>query len=295
MFYRVAGRILRRQALFHLLIPLIAGVLAEIFYTWLFDANAWAHLSAHLLSGPRIALFVGIFIAYFAVMFILIWRETKIGLRQIYLAVLADELKTAKSLFAIGTMNFDEWFDPAVQVYLATIYNRKRDGDLAGHEKFRYERILLLVGRSAKKDFEAAYLDGYHAECLMRIHQSLDINLYFLLWRDIVEILGQLSAKDKADLGYYPAWFAYVPNIVAKLLIFIVGRRRRVRKVAVGVLEMGDNSKSVFRFSKRDKLLSVRIEKSVTASAKFAELIKAKIYKPGTSTVQTQYNFTKAV
>jgi hypothetical protein len=293
MIYRILRRILRRHALFHLFIPLIVGVGVEIFYTRLFDEQAWSHLSAHLLSPPRIALYVGIFLAYLVVIGILIRQETEVGLRQLDLNVLADNLKNAVSLFAIGTMNFDEWFDPVVQVYLATIYERKLKVEQQEHNPFRYERILLLASRSAKRNLSSDYLDGYHAKCLIRIHTSLDINLYFLEWRDIVDILNRLTPEEKANLGYYPRWFQHLPSAAAKLLMFVVGRRRRVRKVAVGVVEMHDHTKSAFRFSKRDKVLSVRLEPSVAACARFVELIKEKILLAPTNDVKVAHDFTK--
>lgn len=292
MIYRILRRILRRHALFHLFIPLIVGVGVEILYTWLFDEQEWSHLSDHLLSRPRIALYVGIFLAYLVVIGILIRKETEVGLRQLELYVLADKLKNAISLFAIGTMNFDEWFDPVVQVYLATIYERKLKVEQQEHAHFRYERILLLASRSAKRNLSSDYLDGYHAKCLIRIHTSLDINLYFLEWRDIIEILNQLTPEEKADLGYYPRWFRRLPDAAAKLLMLVVGRHRRVRKVAVGVLEMNDHTKCAFCFSKRDRGLIVWREPSVAARARFVELIRQKIYAPNNE-VWVQYDFTK--
>ena len=54
MFYRILRRILRKHALYHLLIPLFAGLLVEAGYTYLFDNAEWQNLFIHLGSGPRI-------------------------------------------------------------------------------------------------------------------------------------------------------------------------------------------------------------------------------------------------
>jgi hypothetical protein len=146
MIYSILRRILGRHVWWHLVIPLLAGVVAEIIYTRAVEGTEWSALLDHLLSGPRIVLYVGIVVTYLLVIFFRIRHETNIGLKQLDLHVLADHLTKAESIFAIGTMDFREWFDPAVQAYLARIYERKLRTD-----PFRYERVLLLGRRSAKK------------------------------------------------------------------------------------------------------------------------------------------------
>jgi len=77
--------------------------------------------------------------------------------------------------------------------------------------------------------------------------------------------------------------------------MWIIGRRRRVRSAAVGVLKMQDGSSSAFLFSKKAKIVNVQFypPTRVGACVKFVELIKAKIYAPGTNTVMPRYDFTK--
>ena len=288
MIGSILRRIFERHLLFHLIIPLIVGILADIAYTWLFDPVAWSNLPQHLLSGPRIVLYAGIFVAYLVITGYRIQRETNIGLRQLDLNVLAAELAGAKSLFAIGTMNFDEWFDPAVQVYLATIYRRKLQND-----PFRYERIILLGHRSARRNLNSEYLDGYHAKCVIRTHKSLGIDLYFIEWPQIKTILDGLTSEEKFHVGYYPSFLARFPDFAATLWMFFV-RRRRVRKAAVGVITMTDGSHTAFLFSKHDQIVSVQFypEARVDACVKFAEQIQQTVYRPGTTTVQPKYDFT---
>ncbi len=294
MFYRILRRILRKHALYHLLIPLFAGLLVEAGYTYLFDNAEWQNLFIHLGSGPRIALYLGIVLAYLIVVGILIRQETKIGLRQLDFNVLAANLRDAKDLFAVGTMRFDEWFDPIVQVYLATVYERRYQAEV-DDTQFNYERILLLASRSARKDLGSDYLDGYLAKCLVATHKRLHINLYFMEWHDIIGILNQLTAQQKVKLKYYPKLFRYLPDGLAKILMIFVGRRRRVRKLAIGVIEKADNSKYAFRFSKRDRLLSVRPEPTADTAADFVQLIRNTIYAPAIAgqprTVQPQFDF----
>lgn len=73
-------------------------------------------------------------------------------------------------------------------------------------EKFRYERILMLASRTARKHLRSDYLDEYDAKCLVRTNASLGIDLYFLGWPDIRAILNQLTLEEKVHLGYYPRY-----------------------------------------------------------------------------------------
>ncbi len=288
---RILARILRRHALFHLLIPLLVGVSVEALYSLTVESVALSALPSTLLSLHRIVLYIGIFVAYMVVIGILIQQETNISLEQLHRNVLADRLQGTKGVFAIGTMRFDEWFDPAVQTYLATIAERK-----LCDPKFRYERVLLLGSRSAEKDLRAYYLDGYYAKCLAHIHERLGIQLYYLKEAEIFGILGQLSAEEKVHVGFYPTYMAYIPGVLIRLLIWPV-RHRRVRKVAVVVIEAADGSKSVFRFSKHDKIVQVKFElpEHVATCVKFVQLIQQKIYKQGTTEAQTEYDFIKYI
>ncbi|MGH8551907.1 MAG: hypothetical protein ACRERS_01300, partial [Methylococcales bacterium] len=181
------------------MIPLIVGVIVEGMYSAIVDRIKLVDLPTHLLSDNKIALYVGIFLAYGVVIGILIGWETHIGLKQIQLDVLADTLTNSQSLFTVGTLSFDEWFDPAVQVYLARILEKK-----LANTSFRYERILLLCNRSAEKDLRSDYLDGYHAKCLIEIHKALGISLYFIEWLQLLVVLNKLTPEEKVHVGFHP-------------------------------------------------------------------------------------------
>jgi hypothetical protein len=227
---------------------------------------------------------------------ILIRKETNIGLEQLRLNVLAERLEGATGLFAVGTMRFDEWFDPAVQVYLATIFQKKLK-----EATFRYERVLLLGRRSAAKDLGSDYLDGYYAKCLVHIHRRLGIDLYYLERSEILGILKALTAKEKAQLGFYPSWMEHLSDRLARLLMWPI-QGRRVRKVAVGVIAKekaaGDGTvtvredRSAFRFSKHDKIVQVKFEPEDRAAVylKFADLVKGRVYA-GSTKVSAQHDF----
>jgi hypothetical protein len=50
MIYSILRRILRKHLLWHLFVPLIAGVGVEVLYTWWFDPDEWSHLYTHSVA-----------------------------------------------------------------------------------------------------------------------------------------------------------------------------------------------------------------------------------------------------
>jgi hypothetical protein len=261
--------------------------MVEVIYSVSVANISWSQLPAHLLSGPRIALYVGILLAYITVIGILIKLETNIGLRQLDLNELADRLGTAKSFFAVGTLSFDEWFDPAVQVYFTTTLQVK-----LAKASFRYERILLPGSSSARIDLDSDYLDGYHAKCLIGIHKRLGINLYFIDWPQLLPIIDKLSLQEKIDVGFFSSSLTRLPEKLKQWIFRKIGPR--VRRAAVGIIESDDGSKAAFRFSKHAQIVSVQFEPpSRSASCvKFVESLKEEIYKKGTTAVKPSYDFT---
>lgn len=293
MLYRFFTRILRRQMFFHLIIPLLCGFLVEGFYS--------SHINSHinkdegstfwLQHGHHVALLLGIVVAYLVVIAIQVWRETTIGLQQMELNQLAERLQGAKSLFAVGTIKFSEWFDPAVQVYLATISEQKLLSMRPGGP-FKYERVLLIPNRSAHKDLSTDYIDGYYAKCLIQIHQRLRTELYSLQWPQIEKILHGLTKPEKIAIGYYPKFFKRISHKNARRLIWIV-RRRRVRHMAVGLIESSNGSPEVFLYSKHRAIVQLHFVRPGRTHSweKLVSLIKEELFDAGTGEVHGQYNF----
>ena len=100
MLYRFFIRILRRQMVFHLIIPLLCGFLVEEFYSSYINHADWPIFWQR--QGHRIALLLGIFVAYLVVIAIQVWRETTIGLQQI------DLNQLARSSFRLRSVNIRE-------------------------------------------------------------------------------------------------------------------------------------------------------------------------------------------
>lgn len=271
MIYPILRRIFRRHAKFHLLIPLGVGVIVEAVYSLLAGTVTWSTLRGHLLSGDRIALYAGIVCAYVLVIGILVKSETSIGIRRLELNTLAEKLHDATSIMAVGTLTFEEWFEPAVQVYFTTLLEPKM-----AMTSLRYERVLLLPSRSALNDLNSDYLDGYHAKCLIDIHRRLGIKLSFLEWIDIRAILSALDVPAKIHIGLYPRLMRRVPSRLARSLMAPF-ERRQVRNVACVIIETSNGSKFAVRFTKRHKVVTLQFEpepECLTAYMTLVELIE---------------------
>lgn len=285
MFYAILARILRKHVLFHLIIPLAVGVLVELVYIVREHGQP-----RELLSANHIALYAGVFVAYFVVTGLLIRSETDIGIRRIELNDLAGKLRGAKSLFTVAPTPLEEWFDPAAQGYFATLYGER----LASDKPFRYERVLIFPARNTRKLLNADYLDGYYAKCLIGIHKRLSIDLYFLEWRDIRAILEQLTPAEKIDIGYYPSYAASLPPLLLNLRMLPV-RRKRVRRIASGVIETSSGARRAFDFKKHDNVVDVEVlEKQpqrANAYIHLVDLIKQTLYDEH-GVVQPIYDFT---
>jgi hypothetical protein len=230
-------------------------------------------------------------VAYLVVIAIQVWRETNIGIQQSDLNELADELRSAKSLFAIGTIQFSEWFDPAVQVYLATIGEQKLR-PAQPNPPFKYERVLLITSRSARKDLGTDYIDGHYAKCLIQIHQRLHTDLYFLEWDQIEGIIDDLTKTEKIAIGYYPKFFKRISQKNARRLIWPV-RRKRVRHMAVGIIEPNEGPPKVFLYSKHKAIVRLHFipEGRTHAWEKLVSLVKGRLFDSRTGEVHSQYDF----
>ena len=263
-------RLFREHVPFHLLIPLFVGILCEGGYFYFYEDIEFSQLLDHLFSWHSVAVYGGIVLAYALVSLILIERETSLSPEKLHLHALENKLTNAKSVFAIGTLRFNEWFDPTVQLYLAALFKPK-----LSNKDFVYERVLLLGDRSIEKHLGTAYLDGYYAKCLIGIHQRLNIKLYYLKAQDIFAILDILNKHEKIAIGFYPKITQLIPERFVKFILPL--KHRRIRRIAALVIELNDGSKSAFRFSKHKRIVEL-IEETTNVYDRLIEEMRNKIF-----------------
>lgn len=253
MFFRVIRKIIQRHFKYHLLIPLIVGLVVE-YGSELLEQRYHGVFSSLLPFAPV----VGIVGAYLAVTYIIFIHDTRIGIERITSLKLERALKDATGFFGVGAIGLREWFEPSPQVYLATIMKRKID-----NPAFIYNRVLIF-SESAFKDLRSQYLDGYYAKSLIEIHKAHEIGLGYLRPKEMDEIMATFDLAEGKAIGYYPPW---LPEWLRK----VTPRNwRRIgnRRLALAVVEYGDDNRFM-PFSKRGVVVDVsEIADSITDEAR---------------------------
>lgn len=276
--FRLLRRIAQRRLLSHLLIPIIVGMLVEAIIAYLNDkASDWLAIRHYLFSPERIGLYVGVLSTYIFLMYFFIRRDTDIGLKKLALAELDETLENAVDYFAIGTIRIREWFDPATEVYFATILKRR-----VACSGFRHERVLCFFTRADVKNLASPYLDGYYAKCLREVHSQFGIPLAFLERPQIFNILNGLNVKQRKLLRLYRWPISWLPEQVL-INIRLNWLRRRIRRLSFSLVELKSGQKCAIRFSKRGQTLGLeRVDdvETVQAYASIAQAVKNVIYWP---------------
>lgn len=243
MILRVLRKIARRHLNHHLLIPLVVGVGIEYVTHRLTDAHRedlWAQTLA--LLAPVL----GVFAAYFVVMYFVIREETRVGLQRIRSATLETALEDATGFLGLGVLELKEWFEPSSQVYLATIMKRKLE-----HPGFVYNRVLLF-SRGAFKDLNNQFLGHYPAKALIDIHRAHGVGLGYLRPEELEDLAEALGLDEWKATGVCPRW------VRGWNLRFIPRRWRAawIRKLALAVVER-DGPRHYLRFEKHERNVDV--------------------------------------
>jgi len=227
-------------------------------------------------------------------MLILIKKETVTREDNTNLAILQDTLDTATSYFALSIIPIQEWFDPAAQVYLAKLLNRK----LASNG-FDHERTLLFF---SKKEYENSLRplmdERYYGASLARLHKDCGIRLSFLQRGEIFDLLrrlAQTSATDIEALRCYPQWMRWKPiRFMHRLPLHWL--RRRIPHLDFALAEQTDGTRSILRIAKRGE--EIRIGEEITGKdaqpyERLIELIKDKVHKRGSAELNAAHDFVR--
>ena len=291
----------RKHLVLHLLVPLAIGILVETAYVTIFDidelriiegnASRSALIMSYLFSFRTLALVAGVFVSYAVVMLILIKKELVIRVDNSDLARLQDALNNAKSYFALSLIPLEEWFDPAVQVYLAKLLNRKLTAS-----NFEHQRTLLFFSTVEADNAKRQLMDEYfHARCLAHMHKDCGIPLSYLQRKEIFKILDGMSPDDREALGCYPRWTKRRPfHFYRKLPLRFA--RRLVQGLDFALVIKQDGSMSVLRVSKHGPEVRIAHElrgPRVDPYKRLVEAIKATIYLDGGSDLDAGHDFLR--
>jgi hypothetical protein len=271
MFFRVIRKIIQRHLKYHLLVPLIVGILIEYGTHRLakkYEGAFWIWLD---LLAP----ILGIVFAYLVVMYFVIKEETEIGIQRIQSTKLENALQDATGFLGIGVIELKEWFEPSPQVYLATIMKRKIE-----NPDFIYNRVLIF-SKSAFEDLKNQFLNYYYAKALIDIHKAHGIGLGYLTPAEMRAILEEFDLNEGKAIGAYPLWMP------GWLLTITPKRWRGVwnRRLALAVVRYGDED-YFLHFSKHGVVVDVsEIPDAITDDArkkaynKLVGKIRGKVFK----------------
>lgn len=293
--FRLLRRIAQKHSLTHLLIPIIVGMVVEATIAYINNkARSWSSIGHYLFSPERLGLYLGVLSTYFLLLYFFIRSDTDVGLKRLALAELEETLNEAKSYFAIGTIRLREWFDPATQVYSATILKQRLACD-----GFQHERVLFFFTKGGIKNLTSPYLDGYYAKCLKEIHKHYSVPLAFLERPQIFKILNKLTVRQRKLLRLYRwpiSWLpeSFLTNIPLNWL------RRSIRRLSFSLVELRNGKSCVIRFSKRGQTLGLeRVDdlEIVEAYSSIVCGVRNILYWPAMGisppALKAKYDFTK--
>ncbi|HKR63256.1 MAG TPA: hypothetical protein VJZ00_05950 [Thermoanaerobaculia bacterium] len=283
---RFFWRVLRASSSLHLLLPLaVSIVVAGILGYAHGDVHNTRQLLRYLLA-ERLPDLAAIYFVFIVVVVLVVRHESQ--LRIANLSVLDDVLPGARSYFGIAPTPLREWFDPAVQVYLARIV-AQRLIDPA----FRHQRVLLFFSNEQFRDAHASYQDEYYAKALVRQHEEFDAALGFLSPDDLFQILGKMTLDERLALRCYSRFMRRLPRwLLAK--VKLKWSSRIVRSLAFALLEDANGAKRIIIFANRPTeldLCTVEDAEKAKPYLRLVQLVQDRVYRPGTQELKHEYRF----
>lgn len=171
---------LRKHLLYHLVIPLIGGIVVEalvdqaLVHKWIAEDNKIAKTWG-LFIFRALILIIGVTLSWLLVMFLLIGRETRKNLSRRNLMRLEKRLDTATHYYGVSIIHLADWFEPGSQLYLAKLLKRKLEVD-----HFEHDRTLLFFSSHELKNIRVDLTDERHyAQCLALLHKDFGIPFRF--------------------------------------------------------------------------------------------------------------------
>jgi hypothetical protein len=209
-------------------------------------------------------------------------------LRIANLGLLDDVLPGSTSYFALAPTPLREWFDPAVQVYLARIVAQR----LVDPE-FRHHRVLLFFSKEQLLDAHASYQDEYYARALIRLHDQFEAKLGFMPPDELFELLETLPVEERLALGCYAPLIRWLPlRVLAK--VRLSWSSRLIHTLAFAKVTDRHEKQRVIVFAKHATVLEVNSLDDAEKAKPYLNLIKLvqeRIYNPGTEELKNEYRF----
>lgn len=287
--WRILLSRLSKHAVAHLIIPLLIGIFVEtLVAVFILEHTITSLFGTQLV--PTISLIAGVFVSYILIMYVLIKKETSVRIAEGDLSYLDEQLDKAHSFFGVSIIPLKEWFDPAMQVYLAKLIARKFMAN-----NFQHERVLIFFSDRESRNVWAPLMDENHyGRCLAHLHRDYEIPLSFLNRRQIFKILDELSVDEKHALGCYPTWTKWrLTHPLRRLPLRYL--KRRIARLDFAVVGNGEKEPAVLCISKDGE--EVRIAREIrganaTPYLRVASLIKEAV-RDGDSHLSKDHDFVR--
>jgi hypothetical protein len=284
---RLFWRIFKAHAALHLGLPLVVSILiGSAVAIW--EGHRPTDLRGYWLAGPIWEL-LAIYFTFVLVFLVSASRETKVRMADI--AVLKDALPGSSGYLGLGVIGFEEWFDPSVQAYLSTIvaHQLKTPG-------YCHERVLLFFDDAALEDVHLSYSSEHYARCFTAIHEEFGIPLSFLRPDELADVLEALPEADRQRIGWRPRGVGFLPGALSRLVTRHWLKRHVSTRAFLVTRPAGPPV--VLRFSKEHRVLNIsklNDAEAVQGYVRLADLVKARIYKPGTMDLSRNHEFSSYI
>ena len=281
LLVRFVSRIAGRHLIWHLLVPLAVGALVEAFVAAglaRLHGTEFGGFRSYFISLERLGLFVGVFMTFSVVLYWHMQQEAEIT-RLTFGPVLESALGSARSFFALATTPVKEWFEPSTQLYFATLVQHQLDD-----KDFQHVRTLVLFTKTDSLNMRAPLLDENYARAFAKLHELSDAQLAYIERPTIFPILDSLSVADRKAVGCYRRWQRAFIRTRLLERIPLNRLRRRIRELAIGLVEYRDREPRILIFSKRGSNLGIRVVEANQgeglAFRKLLEAVREEVMEP---------------
>jgi hypothetical protein len=281
---RLLWRIFTTTATWHFYVPLAVTIVLSTVLAIVSGARTPTAILEYLLHGP-IWEILAIYLTFALVFGFELKKHTEARIAN--MGVLKDSLPGSSSYFAVSATPLHEWFDPAVQVYLATILGYRSTAP-----NFVHERVLLFFDEPSLDDVHLSFSEEYFAKCLNAIHREFSIPLAFLRASELFDVLDDLSLEDRDVLGWFPRRHKFRPRWL---------RRPRYvsanpRTMAFGVGYVGTQPTFVILFLKESEVLRLTSVNDPARMRPYVELatrIRGRIRAKDGVSLNRDHNFNE--
>lgn len=274
-------RIVAKHFLYHMVIPLAVGALAEVFLASRGPDRTLQAATADLLRFQLVLPVLAVICTYLIVMLLIITRETTTPFEIASFTKVEQQLQHATSYFALCAIPMREWFEPGAFKYFSLLLSKKQACDAT----FRYDRVIIVAESGQKRDAEATILDRYHAEALATAHRMLGIPMGWLRPTELRHIMRALKPEQRIVVQRMPKALRLLPATLVSRFPWPV-------QLDFAIVERpGGKVVIIVPFKKAEAM--VLDGNDAAPYEALAEAVKGKVYEQDLKTVRLDHDFPR--